>query len=213
MKTYLKLIAASLAVFLIFSAALNKIKSSKISTSKKLYPIVRLTQDGRTFCSGTVINDHTIVSAAHCMPIISMFGMIMLDTNPIEIKPFHNQSIGVFGTPYYIDPRMDLALIKGDFSMFEPQPYTSDITTIVGSFKLGRRMVACGYPMNGDLYCAELYFYSTQEFSMKVRGLLLPGMSGGPTMLEDGTVIGVNTAVTDEFSIISPIYNINKNIK
>jgi hypothetical protein len=35
--------------------------------STKLNPIVRLNQGNQTFCTGTVINDNTIVTAAHCV--------------------------------------------------------------------------------------------------------------------------------------------------
>jgi hypothetical protein len=32
-------------------------------------------------------------------------------------------------------------------------------------------------------------------------------MSGGPMMLDDGTVIAINDAVQDDFSIVSPTFN------
>lgn len=33
-------------------------------------------------------------------------------------------------------------------------------------------------------------------------------MSGGPTMLEDGTVVAINIAVEGRHAVVSPVYNL-----
>src|ERR1700692_2509663 len=67
-----------------------------------LRPIVRLTKNGRTFCSGTVINSHTIVTAAHCVvqenPFEALTGPTLKDE--IEIRENDNLPTGVIAKPY-----------------------------------------------------------------------------------------------------------------
>ena len=40
-----------------------------------------------------------------------------------------------------------------------------------------------------------------------LKGELLPGMSEGPMMMDDGTVIAINDAVENEFSVVVPLFN------
>ncbi len=71
------------------------------------------------------------------------------------------------------------------------------------------RLLACGYPMGGPLYCGTLYYQDMYDFMWATSGVLIPGMSGGPVMLEDGTVVALNISVKDNESMVSPIYNID----
>ncbi len=176
----------------------------------KLGAIVRLNQGDRTFCTGTVINDTTVVTAAHCV-LVELFGMIMARPE-IEIRPESNIPVGVIAHPGYITTQLDMALLKGDFSQFQPKPYISTINQLMELQKPGREFMSCGYPLGGGLQCTKTIYIERTDFSLRVQGILLPGMSGGPTMTTDGTVVGINNAVSGPDSIITPIYNIHYNM-
>jgi hypothetical protein len=174
--------------------------------------IVRLTMNGKTFCSGTVITDYIIVTAAHCVLMETPFGMT-LNTNPIEIRPSDNTDIGVIGYVNFATPQMDQALIVGKFTDFKNRRYITDPMKLqdIGTL-FNTKLISCGYPLNGDLYCSNMTYVGPENFSWAVKGILLPGMSGGPTMLPDGTMVAVNIAVLGEYSLVSPIYNLTKNL-
>lgn len=177
----------------------------------KLFSIVRLVgEDGLTYCSGTVINDHTIITAAHCVA----GGMMGMNTDPIEIRANDNVPRQVYGRAFYATGQLDQALINGNFKKFQPRPYVTgpDRLTAIRNTP-GVQFVSCGYPMHGDLYCTATVYSHPIGFMWAVSGVLLPGMSGGPTMLPDGTVVAVNVAVENEMSVVSPIYNLFPEVK
>lgn len=177
----------------------------------KLPAIVRLTKDGRTYCSGTVIDEHTILTASHCVVSQSLFGM-ELNNKPIEIMAYDNVHRGTFGKVKAdaVSIQLDRALIKGNFSIFQPAPYISDVTTSVSYRLPGTRIISCGYPLGGDFYCSDSVYIGADGFAMKTTAVLIPGMSGGPAFLEDGRLVAVNIAVNDKGeAIITPAYNID----
>lgn len=173
----------------------------------KLGSIVRLVTKGRTFCSGTVISEHTILTAAHCISQQNPFSGNTQVLPIIEIRPSNNEPVGVFAKVYNIRYQQDQALLRGDFSKFARRSYISDITTLTiirgkGSF------TACGYPLGGDFYCSQFYYTEPDNFFWKGVGVLIPGMSGGPVLDENGAVVATNVAVTGKYSIISPTYGL-----
>jgi V8-like Glu-specific endopeptidase len=201
------LIVMSVSIFsnlVVFHYGLSKPRVE----SDKLGSIVRLVHEGRTFCSGTIVNETTIITAAHCVLMQTPLGSFIND-EPIEIRVNDNLPLGVFAKPYAARVQLDQALIYGDFHAFAPRKILTDIGKLNKYADKGTYMKACGYPLGGDLYCSTLYFDELYDFMWSVNGLLLPGMSGGPVMLRDGTVVAVNVAVEKDKTIISPIYNID----
>lgn len=181
-------------------------------TPKRLNPIVRLTENGQTFCSGTVITENTILTAAHCVTIQSPFGTF-INAAPIDIRAEDNMPLHVYGKTYYATGQMDQALLHGDFRQFEPKKFVSDPTELTKLKKQGKRFKSCGYPLGGNLYCSEITYEQPYGLMFSGPGTLIPGMSGGPTMTSDGSVVAVNCAVIDTLSVVSPIYNIDFNFR
>lgn len=173
--------------------------------------IVRLVQNDKTFCTGTVVARNLIITAAHCVLLETPFGM-MMRPGLIQVRPAENTELYSTGQAIYASPQMDQAMIAGEFFQYKTKPYITDPEVLSKYRRQGAKFISCGFPLNGKLYCNETVFKEPSAFFWKVKGLLIPGMSGGPTMLPDGTVIAVNVAVEGPDSIISPIYNITRSL-
>jgi len=180
------------------------------SDSNKLSPVVRLTTpDGRTFCTGTVVNPNTIVTAAHCVVQELAPGTgFMIVAQGINIRAVDGKDLGISTVTVFASPQMDTAILEGDFRLFEPRAMITDVTKLTEIVSKGAVFTSCGYPLSGPLYCSKTKYIGRINFMWLVSGVLLPGMSGGPTMLEDGTVVAINDAVTGEFSVVVPTYNL-----
>ncbi len=209
MTRYLKLLLT--AAILILSVDAYMIFGPNVkayAAPKKLGAIVRLVDaTGHTFCTGTVVNDKTIVTAMHCLLVQGLFGQ-EINPGPIFIREDDNVDLGVTATPVVVQPQMDQGIITGDFKRFEQLPHISDVKRLNSLGYPDAKFTACGYPLGGHLYCTTMYYKYHSNFMWKVSGLLLPGMSGGPVLYDGDTIIGVNVAVEDDKSIISPIYNL-----
>lgn len=176
------------------------------TSTAKYGAIVRLVLDGSTFCTGTVIGATTILTAAHCVMVDTGFSGPELREN-IEIRPSNNAKVNVTANIYNVRHQMDQAILKGDFRQFNARKYISDpekLTILRDKSKL----TACGYPLGGDFFCNTIYYKSPDNFFWKVRGVLIPGMSGGPVFDENGNVVATNVAVMNEYSIVSPTYDL-----
>ena len=173
----------------------------------KLSPVVRLTNKaGRTYCSGVVVSPHTVITALHCVLEDVMLGMPIW-RDEIYIRGVDGTGDGVLATVSSSQPQLDEATVTGDFSTYESRKVITSIPKLIDQAQSGAVFISCGYPLGGSLYCGRLTYVGRINFMWLMKGTLLPGMSGGPTMLEDGTVIAINDAVQDDFSIISPTWN------
>lgn len=177
--------------------------SDKKPDGIKYGSIVRLVRDGHTFCSGVVIDNDTILTAGHCVVMETPFGTFM-SPEAIEIRQSDNQPLGITGKAKVASGQIDRGILKGDFSKLEKSPYISDTAKNVATH--GNSYISCGYPLGLELYCTKMRFGGNSGFFIAVfgKGNLIPGMSGGPTFLEDGTVVAINVAVEGGYSYLAP---------
>lgn len=216
-RNFVLLVCSVTLVFGILSCGLTvaKVIKSTVNTAVvankptvKLGSIIRLVREGHTYCSGVVIDPTTIVTAAHCVLVNTPFGPWADENAPIEIRGSDGVFRSVFGKLKNASTQIDRAVIKGNFSIFQSSKYITDMAESVAVRHKGQAMISCGYPLGGALFCNNMTYIKEYAFFMTVTGLLVPGMSGGPTMLPDGTVVGINSAVEQDFSVIAPMYNV-----
>lgn len=181
-----------------------------VSQSSKLASIVRLVDaKGHTFCSGTVVSDDTIITAAHCIVDCPSFGSCFLREDKFYIRPGDNKDLNISARAAYTNPQLDYGAVAGDFRVFAHSPHTSDIKEILRYVE--ETLVACGYPLNGAMFCTTFDFKEQYGFAWTGDGTTLPGMSGGPLLTPNGVVIGVVTGMIDDLAIMSPIFNFDSN--
>lgn len=184
--------------------------SKPVVAEQRLSPIVRLVKNGRTYCSGFIIDENTMITAGHCVMTETPFGA-MLNPEAVEIRPKNGQAIGVTAKVKNVSGQLDRAILKGDFHLFAPLKYIDKVSDSVKIRVPGTPLLSCGYPMGGSFYCGKMTYLHEFGFHMAVKGIIIPGMSGGPTLSKDGVAVGLNDAVEADESIISPLYEIDIN--
>lgn len=201
----LGLVVVSILILISQVRALRKaaleLSSTRVDTS-----IVRLHDEkGRFFCSGTVISNHRILTAAHC--VVQDFGFYgTMVIAKVQIRTQDNKVVG-YAVVEAANPRQDLAMLRGEFTALDKRQVMTNMNEISDAFlKLPAKILACGYPDAGPLRCARISYLDRENFAFAGRGGLYPGMSGGPVFdLRSGKIIAVNTAVEGNHVILSPL--------
>lgn len=161
-------------------------------------PIVRLTdKDGKSFCSGFVIDPHYLITAAHCLhkkgvlrkEVIKVFDAATTDT-------------GVEAYAAGFADRSDLGLVQGDFASFR---YLKAEFNHFGF--MSPAYAACGYAYGSKQMSCNLFQpRGNLFFGVQGRGYLVPGMSGGPVVdMETGVAVGINTGSLEDGVVVSPL--------
>lgn len=194
----------------VFATTVSLVRVNKVAaqTSKKLQAIVRLHSptDGHFFCSGVVVGAKTIITAAHCVTEYAA------GERAAEVRSEDGQGTNNFAYLVNASGQADYAILKGDFSNFEVAPMDFKPADIVAGMK--EKVVACGYPYSGKLFCVEVLSLHQNRFSFSGAGVLYPGMSGGPVFnMSTGHVIAVNSAVMDTEVILAPLIEIYANLQ
>lgn len=169
--------------------------------------MIRLeTSEGAFYCSGVVIDGTYALTAAHC--VVNSFGNISIK----DIAIYDSQGVptGVIAKAAAIDTLRDVALIKGDFTSFKfaPVDFQGD------DVKLNMILTSCGFPSGEKLFCTDLIHVGNYNFQYRTTGgPIFKGMSGGGVFNKlTGRVIGINSAVTQDNVIVSPLVGFLGNV-
>jgi hypothetical protein len=91
-----------------------------------------------------------------------------------------------------VEPAHDLAVLRADLPVDEPFTFATEPPPV------GTRLYSLGHPRDLATAVVEGTYNGPVEHSVSPRhhftGSVNPGMSGGPTVTEDGRVVGVNVA-------------------
>jgi V8-like Glu-specific endopeptidase len=146
---------------------------------------IRIYRGKQFYCSGVVIGKNYLLTAAHCL--VDPDGFKTKEELRIESI---DKKLSVPAKAVGINTRMDWGLVAGDFSQF-----SSAILESV-NFEVLDKVLMCGYPQGATmLHCMVNTPYMNDYFFIKCKGIVFPGMSGGPVFDGEGHVIGLNVAV------------------
>jgi hypothetical protein len=144
-------------------------------------------------CSGTIINETVLITAAHCVPptqIETPFGFVNVSLPPMQLVRDGTVLAPGFVVPGYVDG----ATMHGDFSGFSTLP----VDDVNGDVFVVDRAVICGYPLfSNKLRCTEARHVGNTVFHSLFDSPGIPGMSGGAVFSLDGKLIGIISAGTE----------------
>lgn len=173
------------------------------SETEPLYgSVIKITHDNG-LCSAVVFDQHYALTATHC--VIDGFGIMHSD----NFQVLSSDGMPITTAKAVASDKMrDVALLKGDFSLFK-----KDVVDFDGKLMHDIRnmpAITCGFPGGGELFCSLLTLQGTMDFKLLgFGGILQQGMSGGPLYdAATNEVIGINSAVSGNYTIFGNLIGI-----
>lgn len=178
----------------------NKIVNEPIEKIELLNPIVRLESRYGTFCTGSVVSDELIITAYHCIDTFLAY------RQPVFITD-ENKTVLVQTSIVKINKSLDLAVLKGDFRLFDKLKLKK---VQDGIFDSKKTYVNYGYAYGGQLLSYNFKPIGKYYFSVKGEGHVFHCMSGGPVIdIETNELVGVNYVGHQEgYVLVNPIVNL-----
>lgn len=183
------------------------------TTQGNLFPgVVKLAINGKGFCSGLVISDTEVLTAAHCVVAFNMYGELLTAKDVVvQSIPVNDELLIAPSEVVAFQGRQDVAILIGDYKGFskikiETNP-NKDI--LVSNYNIA----SCGFPYGGELVCYRLKNPGKMGDMIFFSGQMYAGMSGGPVIdLNTGTVYAVNHAVMPNYVVVAPIVNLFESV-
>lgn len=158
---------------------------------------VRLSTAGEFVCTGVVVSQYYVITAAHCVDDLRQEFVIEDSTKQ---QKYVGNVVGIYDA-------QDIALIYTDVhNGIRPAKADFDGTTTTA---IEVPVITCGYPKGQKKkLCIRAVLSGNYFFLRRGVGLLYTGMSGGPVYHDNPpyyTLIGVNSSVTQADILVGPI--------
>lgn len=193
------------ALVAVTSMVVMGVSSSTDDLLPKKPAVFKIGMGNNPHCTAFVISDTLAVTAEHCVQAPVLFFTVplkkvnALDDNNNIIKSDLN-------VRHTSDERIDIALLEGDFSDHERLSHDPNHINLESDDEY----LSCGYPYGTkELVCSKIRPYENYMHMYKAKGYIVYGFSGGPVInITKGVVVGVNSAISEDFIIITPLTGI-----